>query len=264
MLGPDIAIVTDVGKRHSRNEDAGAIARELVDGQPSYAVVVCDGVSSSSSADELAAAASAVARSELVDVLHAGPGRDPECGVADAIRTAHQAACALELDLEPGKDPPGATIVAAVAWPGRVSVGWLGDSRAYWVTESEAIALTRDDSWAVEQVELGLLSSEAAAASPMSHAITHCIGPLEDADGAIAPHTRALCPATAGTLVVCSDGFWNYASDAERVAAFVRSAPADADAESLAQSLVQYALDCGGIDNVTVAVARVSFKTALD
>jgi Mg-chelatase subunit ChlD len=58
----------------------------------------------------------------------------------------HEAACALDLEPELDKDPPGATIVAAVARSGRISVGWLGDSRAYWVTESGALALTQDDS----------------------------------------------------------------------------------------------------------------------
>jgi serine/threonine protein phosphatase PrpC len=257
VLGPDVAIVTDIGKRHSRNEDAGAIAREVVDGRPAYAVVVCDGVSSSSRADELAAGAAAFAGSALLEVLRAGPAGQPECGVAEVVRATHRAACALELEPEAGKDPPGATIVAAVAWPGRLSVSWLGDSRAYWLTESEVVPLTRDDSWAVEQVELGVLSAAEAAAAPMSHAITHCIGPLEDGDGALTPHTRALCTTTGGTLLVCSDGFWNYASDADAVAARVRAAPADADAESVAKFLVQFALDGGGIDNVTVAVVHL-------
>jgi serine/threonine protein phosphatase PrpC len=259
VLGPDVAIVTDTGKRHPRNEDAGAIAREVVDGRPAYAVVVCDGVSSSSRGDELAAGAAAFAGSALLKVLRAGPAGEPECRVAEVIRATHRAACSLQLEPEAGKDPPGATIVGAVAWPGRLSVGWLGDSRAYWITDSEAIPLTRDDSWAVEQVELGALSVKEAAASPMSHAITHCIGPLEETDACIlAPHTRAFCPTTGGTLLVCTDGFWNYATEPEAVAACVRQAPADADAETVAKALVQFALDGGGIDNVTVAVVHLS------
>src|ERR1700674_4237470 len=86
VLGSDVAIVTDIGKRHSRNEDSGAIAREVVDGQPAYAVVVCDGVSASSRADELAAGAAAFAGPALQTVLRAGPAGKPECGVAEVIR----------------------------------------------------------------------------------------------------------------------------------------------------------------------------------
>jgi hypothetical protein len=87
--------------------------------------------------------------------------------VAQAIRETHEAACSLELEPEPGKDPLGATIVAAVA-------------------------------------------------------------------------------------------FWNYTTDQDAVAALVRSAPADVDAETIARLLVQFALDSGGMDNVTVAVARLT------
>jgi serine/threonine protein phosphatase PrpC len=241
VLGPDVAVVTDMGKRHARNEDAGAVVRQMVDGRPAYGLVVCDGVSSSSCSDQLAAAAAATARAALVQVLKSGSTNDSVASMANAIRLAHEAACALELEPEPGKDPPGATIVAAVAWPGRICVGWLGDSRAYWVTDSGAIVLTEDDS-----------------VSPTSHVITHCIGPLEDIDGALLePHALSLAPSTDGLLMLCSDGFWNYAADTDAVAALVRSAPADADAEAVARSLVQFALDGGGIDNVTVAVARV-------
>ena len=161
--------------------------------------------------------------------------------MADAIRVTHTAACALDLASEPGKEPPGATIVAGVAWPGRITVGWLGDSRAYWVTETGAVAVTEDDS-----------------VSPSSHVITHCIGPLEDADEPLEPHVRSLDTAPAGLLLLCSDGFWNYAADDASVTALVRSLPADADAETLARSLVQCALDGGGMDNVTVAVARLA------
>jgi PPM family protein phosphatase len=241
VLGPDLAIVTDIGKRHARNEDAGAIVREIVDGQPAYALVVCDGVSSASSSDQLAAGAARGARTALADLLKAGAHHDAATGIADVIRVTHQAACALDLKPEQGKDPPGATIVAAVAWPGHVSVGWLGDSRAYWVTRDGAVALTQDDS-----------------VSPTSHAITHCIGPLEDIDGPLEPHSATLDRSGAGLLVLCSDGFWNYAADEYKVAELVRSTPAGADAETVARTLVTFALDAGGMDNVTVAIARLA------
>jgi serine/threonine protein phosphatase PrpC len=236
-----VAIATDIGKRHARNEDAGAIVREIVGGQPAYALVVCDGVSTASSSDQLAAAAAATARSELRDLLIRGPKNDGATGIADVIRVTHEAACALKLEPEPGKDAPGATIVAAVAWPGHISIGWLGDSRAYWVSESGAVALTQDDS-----------------VSPLSHAITHCIGPLEDIDGSLQPHSTTAEQSTAGLLVLCSDGFWNYTTDTDDVAALVHAVPGDADAETVARCLVQFALDEGGMDNITVAVARLA------
>jgi PPM family protein phosphatase len=97
--------------------------------------------------------------------------------------------------------------------------------------------------------------------SPSSHAITHCIGPLEAVDGPLEPHTLSMDLSTAGLLVLCSDGFWNYTADEDAVAALVHSTPADADAETVARSLVEFALDAGGMDNVTVAVARLALNS---
>jgi PPM family protein phosphatase len=262
VLGAELAIVTDIGKRHWRNEDAGAIARELLNERPAFVLVVCDGVSSASASDQLAAAAAASAREALVEVARAGPSDDAPDSIVAAIRTAHRDACALKLEPEPGKDPPGATIVAAVAWPGRVIVSWLGDSRAYWLDADGALALTRDDSWVAEAIAGGELSEQEAAASPQAHAITHCIGPLEGLDPAdptppISPHLYVFSPATAGTLLLCSDGLWNYAPRPDQLAALVQALPAEAEAETIARALVQFALDRGGQDNVTVAVAQL-------
>jgi PPM family protein phosphatase len=58
--------------------------------------------------------------------------------------------------------------------------------------------------------------------------------------------------------VLCSDGFWNYTTDTDDVAALVHAVPGDADAETVARCLVQFALDGGGMDNITVAVARLA------
>jgi serine/threonine protein phosphatase PrpC len=267
-LGPDLAIATDRGTHHWRNEDAGAIGQELVDGAPCHVLVVCDGVSSASSSDRAAAIAADTARSALLDALRSGQDADPdhlEARLADAIQVAHRTVCERHLEPEAGKDPPGATIVAALARPGLVAVGWLGDSRAYWLGEGEARQLTRDDSWAVEQVESGAMTLEEALAAPAAHAITHCIGPLEGLGGdepiptvpPISPHTLEFRPAGPGLLVLCSDGLWQYASEPEAFTTLVGAAAAEADAEARAWALLRHALDSGGADNVIVAVARL-------
>ena len=60
-----------------------------------------------------------------------------------------------------------------------------------------------------------------------------------------------------GWLLVCSDGLWNYASEAAALQALIaelsadRSRPADAG-----RALVDWANDQGGKDNIAVALAR--------
>ena len=63
-----------------------------------------------------------------------------------------------------------------------------------------------------------------------------------------------------GWVLVCSDGLWNYCSEAQDLGALVRAARAGrrrADPLPLAGALVDWANAQGGQDNITVALARV-------
>jgi serine/threonine protein phosphatase PrpC len=263
-LGPDLAVTTDVGKRKARNEDAGAIGRGLVGDAPSQIVVVADGVSTSSSSDVLAATMVKVARDALasvpVDLADQSAKNAVEQAVERAIQAAHHAGCDLHLQAEPGKDPPGATFVVSLTWGDEAVVGWLGDCRAYVVTPTEASQVTRDDSWLAEALASGMPEAEALA-SPQAHAILHCLGPLEGVETGethpvIRPHVSRFKRPASGWLILCSDGLWLYAA-LDALAALVRSTPEDASAEIVASTLVQFALRCGAIDNVTVGAARL-------
>ena len=54
--------------------------------------------------------------------------------------------------------------------------------------------------------------------------------------------------------MICSDGLWNYLPDPETLAVLIRGQPVEADALAIARSLVKFALQRGGDDNITVAV----------
>ncbi len=102
--------------------------------------------------------------------------------------------------------------------------------------------------------------------SPLAHALTRCLGPLEveDPDAAagprevriqeIVPDVRARDLPGPGWIVLCSDGFWNYYSKADEVASLVRAAGPDASPADVARRLVNHALVRGGQDNTTVLV----------
>ena len=72
--------------------------------------------------------------------------------------------------------------------------------------------LTRDHSWVNEAVERGDLSEEDALRQPLAHALTHCLGPLENEGESIDqvdPEVRARDLPGPGMVVLCSDGLWN-------------------------------------------------------
>jgi serine/threonine protein phosphatase PrpC len=266
--GQLIAGVCDPGLKRPHNEDALAFAAGTTDGEPWSVLVVCDGVSSSTHAEKASSAAARTACDALAHFARSGDIAF-EAGapaVAHAIRTAHVAVCAQDIEAG-GGDPPGTTIVVGLVWRHRLTVGWVGDSRAYWVSAQGAELLTQDHSWLTEVVASGEVSEADAMQSPLAHALTRCLGPLEitgsdESNGGgriaeITPDVRARDLPGPGWVVLCTDGFWNYFPTAAQVSQLVRrtaSGPSRATPASIARRLVNLALARGGQDNTTALV----------
>jgi len=255
-----IAGVTDRGLRHHRNEDAMALATTELASGPAAVAVVCDGVSSTRRPDEASLAASQAAVQVLLTA--ARTGHDLIEASRDAVTAAREAVAGLE-EAGPAAslDPPSATFVSAVMTSEAVTLCWLGDSRAYWLgagPDSASEQLTRDDSVAGEMVAAGLLSEADALALPQAHVVTGWVGP--DLSGA-APHVTRFEPPGPGALLLCSDGLWNYQPEAVKLAG--QALPgALSDPLAAASALVSFALECGGMDNVTVVLAPFPLRPA--
>ena len=256
---PHVAAVCDRGVQHPRNEDAVALGV----GMHTTVVVVCDGVSSSTDSDAAAVAASSAAR----DVLQAAPAGQPDLNqraehwraqFTGAARAAQQAAAAVGASGKVGNvdNPPSCTFVAAVIDEPLVGSAWIGDSRSYWIgDDGTATQLSVDDSWASGEIAAGV-AREVAESDPRAHSITRWLG--VDSPGG-APSYTSMVATTPGWLVVCSDGLWNYCSDASALAdlAHEKLDLAQNDPLTAAGALVDWANAQGGHDNVTVALARV-------
>lgn len=258
---PNAALLCDPGLKRDHNEDATAIASGRIGDEPWTVLVVCDGVSSSVHAEQ----ASAIAAKTACDVLsHFARSGDilhepSNAAVEVAIRAAHLAICAhpIERTSASGQtNPPGTTIVVGLVFRRRLTVGWVGDSRAYWLTANGAELLTRDHSWVNEIVARGEMTESEALKEPLAHALTRCLGPLENDDtmAAVVPEVRVRSLAGAGHVLLCSDGLWNYFPDAGALATLLRSAGPSATPSRLARHLVNHALARGGHDNVSVAL----------
>ncbi|RYV50927.1 PP2C family serine/threonine-protein phosphatase [Pengzhenrongella frigida] len=255
-----VGAVSDRGIRHHRNEDALAVAASEAPG--SHAVlVVCDGVSSSEDSD---VASLAAARAAL-DTL-AGPraqGLDTSAGLVavigarlEAAADAASRAVAAATSHDHGDSPPSCTFVATVVERGRIVTGSVGDSRAYWLPDAgQARFLTTDDSWAAEQIAVGVPRDQAES-GPQAHAITRWLG-VDAPDHT--PRITTMEVDGPGWLVVCSDGLWNYCSPADELGALVRRIAATVAGEPLAtaSALVDWANGQGGHDNITVVLARL-------
>jgi serine/threonine protein phosphatase PrpC len=249
-----LAGVTDRGLRHYRNEDAMALAATKAADRVVAIAVVCDGVSGSSRPDEASAAATEAAIGVLIPAARAG--QDAAAASLQAVQAAQSAVAGLAgpAGSTAAPDAPSATFVSAVVSPDSVTVCWLGDSRAYWLdatASSAARQLTTDDSVAAQMVTAGLLSEAAALDSRQAHVVTGWLG-ADVSD--TAPHVMTFAPPGPGVVLICSDGLWNYqpqaAGLAERALPAALTHPLDT-----ARMLVDFALQSGGHDNVTVVLA---------
>jgi serine/threonine protein phosphatase PrpC len=90
---------------------------------------------------------------------------------------------------------------------------------------------------------------------PQAHAITKWLG--RDSPDFV-PRTGSIEAIGPGWLLVCSDGLWNYVSEASDLQALIADlSDADADPLALSSALVGWANDQGGKDNISVALARI-------
>ncbi len=234
------------------------LAMREVAGKPVYVLVVCDGVSSSQTPDTASATAATAATRLLTDSLAAGM-TDPKSAILDAIMVAHRAVCALPYVHSGPKDPPSTTIVVALVMDGVATVGWVGDSRAYWFGTEGSGVLTHDHSWINEMVDAGQMTAEEAEHAPEAHAITQCLGLMGDGGPEVGPAPTLISftlPAPC-KLLLCTDGLWNYAPTTEQIAELMAQAPAEGGLVAMCRALVQYVLDQGARDNVTVALLEI-------
>ncbi|MCM6773100.1 serine/threonine-protein phosphatase [Nocardia sp. CDC159] len=281
-----VYLVTDRGKVHARNEDAVAAAvLGDVEDEPAAAprpggddstlsavdpaaaettgsavvITVCDGVSTS---EDPQAASGAAARAGLDACLAAlTADRTAEDAVMAGLEAAFQAVRGVSIA---AGHSPSCTYVTAVLRPCghgefEITVANVGDSRAYWLrapsdrADQPSRRLTVDDSWAQALVDAGAMDEVAAMRDPRAHALVRWLG-ADSEHTAADTRVHTLRVHGPGVLLLCSDGLWNYLSEPADLAAIATSAPP----AKAARNLVDYAIHCGGADNITVALAPVS------
>nr|WP_279671611.1 serine/threonine-protein phosphatase [Flexivirga meconopsidis] len=254
--------MTDIGRRHHRNEDALALAASAEPGGRAV-LVVCDGVSTATDSHIASETASQAVLARLGQPMpRDGVTEDDWLAVVaraftEAAEAGSRAATATAADGDPS--PPSCTLAAAIVEQGMVVGGNVGDSRVYWLPDvgpERAVQLGRDDSMANELIRRGVARAEAEA-TPSAHAITRWLGREAPAD--LSPHLAHLLVQEPGWLLVCSDGLWNYCSDPADLWDLMQRACAERGPapSAVVEALVAFANGQGGMDNITAIVARV-------
>ena len=142
------------------------------------------------------------------------------------------------------------SVLAGSAVSGRGVIVHIGDSRVYRYRDGRLEQLTRDHTWVQERIDAGVLTPEQARTHPYSSILTRVLG-TEDR---VAPDVIPLELKAHDVFLLCSDGLSGMVADPVIEAILARGETMLETAERL----IEAAKAGGGIDNVTLVLARVT------
>lgn len=252
-----VAVRSDIGRVRERNEDAFLVA-DLIAGEitPGRTVArfevgtrgallaISDGMGGQKGGDVAAAMSLASLHRALADGL---TGRDSD-RVVQAVQQAN--ADVQAAGRRPSLAHMGATMTAVLLDGTSACIAEVGDSRAYLLRAGELRQITRDQNFAQALLDAGLMTPEAARASPLRHMLVQAIGhtsELRVAVGELALRQR-------DCLLLCSDGLTSKLRDDELRGVILAAPTLDAACDRL----VAMANARGGEDNITAVLAGVS------
>lgn len=152
----------------------------------------------------------------------------------------------------------GTTCVAAFISQTYIAIANVGDSRAYYWAEDTLQQITVDHTRVQALLEQGEITEDEMATHPQRHMLVKAVG-VE----------RTVCPdffridrvdSQPFILLLCSDGLSGFCSDAEIQEVLDPEKPA----EEITQQLVDMALQKGGRDNISVAVAVAAASKSVE
>ena len=158
-----------------------------------------------------------------------------------------------EAQQETSKLGMGTTLTVAVSLGSKLLMGHIGDSRAYVLRGGSLHQLTRDHTLAQALIDAGIANPGDAATHALHHVLTAALGATsERAD----PQVLSFRLSHNDQILLCTDGLTEMVP-AESIASILNEETSSSAAAC--DSLIEKALSAGGVDNVTVVLARYQF-----
>lgn len=159
-----------------------------------------------------------------------------------------------EAVLEEGRADPslrgmGTTLTGAFSAGSDLFVASVGDSRAYLFRRGRLLQLTRDQTYSQLLADIGQIPQHEVSTHHLRHILTDAIG---IGPGKVKVKVRHLPLWNEDTLLLCTDGLTEMVDEEEIAGVLLRVQ----SAQDTCQNLVDLALEHGGIDNVTVVLAK--------
>jgi PPM family protein phosphatase len=241
--------ISDVGLQREGNEDAFSIQSSL------GLYLVADGMGGHLAGEVASRVAVDIIRKSFQKWLEAETPEDelfayPDTSlsrvgnyVLSSIRLANRVIYEMATQYEQ-YNGMGTTVVTLLVTPSLIIAANVGDSRIYMIRDGRIERMSKDHTIVSEHVEMGVMSEEEAAKSPLRHILTRNLGSAENVD----PEVFEIVPSGRDRFILCTDGLTDLADDKE----ILEVAQREKDPELLCRNLVNIALQRGGHDNTTV------------
>ena len=238
----EISILTDVGQRRTNNQDyanqyknkAGKSMVFLADGMGGHRA---GNIASEMAVTDLGAAWVATEISTINEVRE---------WFAENLEKENQQIHRIGQDEE--HKGMGTTLEAVAVIDDQVLFAHVGDSRIGLVRNGEYHQMTSDHSLVNALLKAGQITEEEAAHHPQRNIITQSIGQKDE----LQPDFGMVTVEAGDFIVINSDGLTNMISGDE-IRDIVVS---DLSVEEKAKTLVRFANNAGGLDNITVVLIR--------
>ncbi|MFS9058076.1 Stp1/IreP family PP2C-type Ser/Thr phosphatase [Streptococcus infantis] len=244
----EISLLTDVGQKRTNNQD---YVNLFVNRAGRTMIILADGMGghrAGNIASEMAVTDLGVA------------WVDTQIDTVNEVREwfAHHLEVENQKIYQLGRDEAykgmGTTLEALAVIGNQAIYAHIGDSRIGLIRGEEYRQLTSDHSLVNELLKAGQLTPEEAEAHPQKNIITQSIGQKDE----IQPDFGIVSLEAGDYLVMNSDGLTNMISGSE-IYDIVTS---DISLDDKAATLVRFANNAGGLDNITVALVSIKEEAA--
>ncbi len=237
-----ISSITDIGKKRSENQDRVHV--EFLGDNVSFAIV-CDGMGGASSGG--------VASQLAIDSIISRIKENYRAQMNDnsirnmMLTSVHYANTVVyensKADIE--KNGMGTTVVASLVINKKIYVVSVGDSRAYLLNKDGIKQITTDHTYVEMLYRNGEITEEQKETHELRNVITRAVGVEADVD----VDYFELEEYGNFSVVLCSDGLSKYCSSE-----LIYETVFEKDLDEAVKTLVEYANDKGGKDNISAAI----------
>jgi serine/threonine protein phosphatase PrpC len=255
-LKPVVWGSTDVGREREGNEDSiypqsdghglkYSPKAETVN-RKGYLLIVADGIGGAQAGSEASQWAIRRAVENYYELPGVNIGEDLRAAIIHANASLHQY-------MQSTNTPDaGCTMSAAIIHNNMLYVANVGDSRVYLIRNGQLYQLTRDHTLTQQKIDQGLIDPAMADSDASRSVLTRSLGALPNVQVDLFSPT----PLEPGDQVMlCSDGLYDMVDNEEIARLTQNGTPA-----KIAKRLITSANRRGGLDNISVIIARIPGK----